>query len=104
MNIYKGELFNDVINSDKLVLVDFFAPWCGPCQALLPVVTEVADAELKGVAKVYAVSIDDYRELALLSAVRSIPTLVLFKDGKEIDRKVGLLSRDELVSWVASFK
>ncbi len=104
MNIYKGELFNDVINSDKLVLVDFFAPWCGPCQALLPVVTEVADSELKGIAKVYAVSIDDYRELALLSAVRSIPTLVLFKDGKEIDRKVGLLSRDELVGWVTSFK
>lgn len=104
MNYYKGELFNDVINSDKLVLVDFFAPWCGPCQALLPVVTEVADAELKGVAKVVAVSIDDYRELALLSSVRSIPTLVLFKDGKEIDRKVGLLPRDELVAWVTSFK
>lgn len=104
MNYYKGELFNDVINSDKLVLVDFFAPWCGPCQALLPVVTEVADAELKGVAKVIAVSIDDYRELALLSSVRSIPTLVLFKDGKEIDRKVGLLPRDELVAWVTSFK
>ena len=104
MNYYKGELFNDVINSDKLVLVDFFAPWCGPCQALLPVVTEVADAELKGVAKVVAVSIDDYRELALLSSVRSIPTLVLFKDGKEIDRKVGLIPRDELVAWVTSFK
>lgn len=74
----------EVLNSDKPVLIDFWAAWCGPCRMLSPVVDEVAD-ENPGI-KVGKVNVDEQGELAMKFGISSIPTLMLFKDGKNVDR------------------
>jgi len=86
-----------VIKSDKLVLVDFYAPWCGPCQALSPIIEEVAK-EVGDKAIVYKVNIDDEHALANKFQVMSIPTLIVFKDGKIKNQIIGLSSKEDLVS------
>jgi len=85
-----------VTKSDKPVLVDFFAPWCGPCQALAPTIEEVAK-EMEGKAGVYKVNVDDQGELANRFNVMSIPTIVIFKDGKPVNQMVGAQSKDKLI-------
>ena len=81
-----------------LVLVDFFATWCGPCKILGPIL-EDAQKDLENV-KVFKVDVDECEKTAKNFGVMSIPTLVVLKDGEEIDRHVGLLNRDSLVEWV----
>lgn len=85
----------DVIESDVPVLVDFWAPWCGPCRAVAPLL-EALDAELAGRAKVVKVNVDDNRAVAGALGVRSIPTLVVFKGGQAVEGAVGALSMAEL--------
>ncbi len=87
----------EVLNSDKPVLVDFYADWCGPCKMMAPVIEEVAK-ELDGKAKVGKLNVDDNQELAIKYAVMSIPTLIIFKDGKEAKRFVGVRSKSELLN------
>jgi thioredoxin 1 len=86
---------SDVIESDVPVLVDFWAPWCGPCRAVAPLL-EALDAELAGRAKVVKVNVDDNRVVAGALGVRSIPTLVVFKGGQAVEGAVGALSMAEL--------
>ena len=81
---------------NKLVLVDFWASWCAPCRMMAPVLNEVAD-ELSGNSHVGKVNIEQYQSLAQKFKVRNIPTMILFKNGKEIDRFVGVKSRDFLI-------
>ena len=88
------EKFNDVINSDQLTLVDFYATWCGPCRMQGPVLDEIA-AETDAI-KIGKVNVDEEQMLALKFGITSIPTLMLFKDGKEADKLVGLRSKEEL--------
>ncbi|GGF70315.1 thioredoxin [Paenibacillus albidus] len=88
------DTFQDHIQSG-VSLIDFWAPWCGPCQVQLPIVEELAD-ELKGKANIAKVNVDEEQELAAQFSVRSIPTLLLFKDGKLIDQMVGVNSKDSL--------
>ena len=83
-----------------LVVVDFFATWCGPCQILGPIMEGVAD-ELADV-KVFKVDVDENESTAREFGVMSIPTIVILKDGAEIDRHVGLMNHDSLVDWVKS--
>lgn len=90
-----------VIKSDKPVLVDFFAPWCGPCQALAPTIDEISK-ELDGKAAVYKVNVDDQGELANKYNVMSIPTIIIFKDGKPVNQMVGAQSRDKLIKALES--
>ena len=82
--------FDKALNDGKLMMVDFWASWCGPCRMLGPVIEDLA-GQYEGKAVVGKVNVDDEQELAIRYGVMSIPTVIFFKDGKEIDRKVGVM-------------
>ena len=88
---------NEVLKADKNVLVDFWASWCGPCKMLAPTIEAIA--EEYDSFKVGKVNVDDEPDLAQAYGISSIPTLILFKDGKAADMLVGLRSKDEIVKW-----
>lgn len=90
---------NDVLKSDKPVLVDFWAEWCGPCRQLSPLVDELSK-DMADKISVYKVNIDQNPETPTKYGVRGIPTLVVFKDGKPISTKVGSLPKSNLYQWV----
>ena len=85
--------------AEWVVLIDFFADWCGPCQALMPVIDELAE-EYEGKAGLYKVNVDDSQELAMQFGVMSIPTLLVFKDGELVDKSMGAGSKEEIVEML----
>lgn len=89
--------FNDLLNEDAPVLVDFWAPWCGPCRTLSPIVDEIAD-DLAGQIKVAKCNVDENQDIAMKYGVMSIPTLVLLKSGQEIARTVGAMPKAKLMA------
>lgn len=91
--------FDEAINGDKPVLVDFWAVWCGPCRMMSPVVDKLA-AEYADKLFVGKVNVDEVSELAERYSVSSIPTLILFKNGAMVDRTVGACSPAVLKAWV----
>jgi thioredoxin 1 len=93
----EGNFESEVLKSDVPVLVDFTATWCGPCKALAPIVEKVAD-EFQGKVKVGKLDIDESPALAAKYAVRSVPTVLVFKGGQKSGQHVGLTNRDKLVS------
>lgn len=95
IKITKDNFETEVINSDKPVLVDFWAGWCGPCMMQGPVLDEIAD-EYDNI-KVGKINIDEQQELAIRFGVMSIPTLMYFKGGKAVETLVGLRSKEQLV-------
>jgi thioredoxin 1 len=92
--------FNETIKQG-VSLVDFWAPWCGPCKMQLPIVEELSE-ELKGQATIAKVNVDEEPELASQFGVMSIPTLIVFKDGQPVDKLVGLQSKESLKSKIQS--
>jgi len=91
--------FNELINSDVPVLVDFFATWCGPCKMMSPILDDVAK-QLQGKAKVIKVDVDKNQQAAAAYQVRGVPTLILFKNGKQIWKQSGIVQANELVSLI----
>jgi len=90
---------SEVINSDAPVLVDFWAEWCGPCKSLMPIVEELSN-ELGDKVKVVKINIEDAPEAPTKYGLRGVPTLMIFKDGKVIDTRVGGLPKAQLSDWV----
>lgn len=89
----------EVINADGPVLVDFWAPWCGPCRTLMPVVEEVAE-EIGDKVKIVKMNIDDAPQTPGKYGLRGVPTLMVFKDGNVVDTKVGGLPKTQLTAWI----
>ena len=96
-NITKKD-FESVVNSDNITLVDFYASWCGPCKALAPVLDELAN-ENKDII-VGKVNVDEEMDLAVRFKVRSVPTMIVFKNGTEINRLVGFLPKEEILKQI----
>ena len=95
--------FNDIINSDKPVLVDFFAEWCGPCQTMAPILKETK-AQMGDKATIIKVDIDKNPGAASAFQVRSVPTLIMFKNGKQVWKQSGVIARNELVKLFEQFQ
>ena len=98
--VTKANFDAEVVRADKPVLIDFWAPWCGPCKMLGPVIEEVAD-EVASRAKVCKVNIDEEPELAEAYGVMSIPTLIVMKAGKVTKSSVGFKPKDAILSLIA---
>ncbi|MCK9222536.1 MAG: thioredoxin [Limnochordia bacterium] len=87
---------NEVLSSKTPVLVDFWAPWCGPCRMIAPIIEEIAKAYTQEELKVAKVNVDENQELATQYKVMSIPTLAIFKDGQIVKRLIGMQSSEAL--------
>ena len=98
ININKNNFQNEVLNSEMPVLLDFWAPWCGPCRMVGPIVDEIADERVD--IKVGKVNVDEERELAGQFGVMSIPTLVVIKGGKVVNQMVGARPKSQILAML----
>ena len=103
VNVTAENFDEEVLNYKGKVLVDFWAEWCGPCRQLGPIL-EAIDEEMNGAVTIYKMNVDDSPETASQFGIRSIPTMFLFKDGKQVDTKVGLSTQSTISSWIESYK
>jgi thioredoxin 1 len=94
--------FNELINSDQPVLVDFFAEWCGPCKTMAPILKDVA-SKVDGKAKIIKVDVDKNPAAASAYQVRSVPTLMLFKKGKMVWQQPGVIDAGKLTEIISRF-
>jgi thioredoxin 1 len=99
IDVTDGTFEAEVINAEKLVLVDFWAPWCGPCRAVGPILAEIA-SEQESQIKVVKVNIDDNQRYAMKLGVMSVPTMVVFKDGNPVDKFVGAFPKRGILERV----
>ena len=95
--------FNKIIDSKIPVLVDFYADWCGPCKMLAPILKQVKD-ELGAAVKIVKIDVDKNQSMASTYQVRGVPTMLLFKNGKQVWRQSGVLQKNDIVNIVKSFE
>ncbi len=93
--------FNDIINGDIPVLVDFFADWCGPCKMLAPILKDVK-TEMGDQVKIVKIDVDRNQELAAKYQVRGVPTMILYKNGKQLWRQSGVLQKHQITEVIKS--
>ncbi|AOW20677.1 thioredoxin [Urechidicola croceus] len=93
--------FGEIVNSDQLVLVDFFADWCGPCKMLAPILKQVKN-ELGDSIKIVKIDVDKNQPLSSKYQVRGVPTMILFKHGNVLWRQSGVLQKQDLISIISS--
>ena len=101
VNLNKESYNNAVSSGEKTVMVDFWAPWCGPCKALTPILEEIS-SEMSDQVGIYKVNVDDNTELAQEHGVQSIPTLLIYKNGSLSETIVGVKTKDELIQILES--
>jgi len=101
VNLNKESFEKVTAEKDKTLIIDFWAPWCGPCKALTPVLEEIS-AEMSDKVGVYKVNVDDNTDLAQEHGVQSIPTMLIYKNGSLSETIVGLKTKDELIDIVNS--
>ena len=99
INLNEKNFEEEVLKSEKAVLIDFWASWCGPCRMMSPVVDEIA-VEMKDSVKVCKINIDEEQNLAVKYNVMSIPTFVVLKNGKEVGRTVGVQDKQEIIKML----
>lgn len=98
ISVNKNNFNQEVLNSDKPVLMDFWAPWCGPCRMVAPLVEEIAKE--RSDVKVVKINVDEEQELAMQFGVMSIPTLVVMKDGKIVNQVTGARPKDQILAML----
>ena len=102
-NVLNLNNFKDEINNtDKIVLIDFYADWCGPCKMLAPVFQEVAN-EFEGKADFYKIDIDASLDIARQFSVSTVPTVIIFRNGEPIERLVGFMPKENLASKIKEY-
>ena len=99
LHINDADFETVVVQSDIPVLVDFWAPWCGPCKMIAPILDEIA-TEFAGKAKIVKINVDDNQLVAGQFGIRSIPTLLLFKNGQLVATQVGALPKNQLAAFI----
>lgn len=98
VNLTRNNFKTEVMQSDKTVLIDFWAEWCGPCRMMSPIVDEVADTVSD--VKVCKVNVDESADLASMFGIESIPTLIVIKNSQTVNKSIGLISKDKVLELI----
>ncbi len=97
LNMNDSSMSSEALSEHKLILVDFWAPWCGPCRMLAPVLDQLAE-EMNGQAVIGKLNIDQNEEAAIRMGISAVPTMIIFKDGQEVERITGVRPRPQLAA------